>query len=343
MSLLKWIGGHGSNFTTSSNWSPQQTPTSTSDCQVEPLSPVAISAGNVTINSLVTDANVTLSIVPTDTFTILGAHDAANPTGASANGGTISLGSACDFFLDGQFTNAGALNTAAGSDVWVNSTFDNDHTINQSGDFTLGQSHAGTVDNDKGAVWSIHGAVDIAAGPVSGSSFNNAGTLTRNGTGVTDIGVATTNSGQVSVTGGQLEFLSTVANTGAMTATGATLSLDSAVSGVGALDVGTRGIVDVVSGADSGQTVKFLGTGKLELDTAGTFAGHVSGFGGADLIDLASTIATTKSYSGSLTSGVLTVFDGSTAVAHLNFNGGYMSSSFSLGSDGHGGTLIHFL
>jgi hypothetical protein len=122
MSLLKWIGGHGSNFTTSSNWSPQQTPTSTSDCQVEPLSPVAISAGNVTINSLVTDANVTLSIVPTDTFTILGAPDAANPTGASANGGTILLGSACDFFLDGQFTNVGALNTAAGSDVWVNST-----------------------------------------------------------------------------------------------------------------------------------------------------------------------------------------------------------------------------
>ena len=176
------------------------------------------------------------------------------------------------------------------------------------------------------------------SGSAAGSTFTNAGTLTRSGNGVTDIGVATTNSGDVNVDSGRLEFVKAVSNTGAMTATGATLALDKAVSGIGALDIGTGGLLDIVRGSDAGQTADFLGTGKLQLESAGTFNGHVSGFGGADLIDLHSLIGTSESFA----SGVLTVFDGSTAIAHLKFNGAYSTSSFSLTSDAHGGTLIHY-
>jgi hypothetical protein len=204
------------------------------------------------------------------------------------------------------------------------------------------------VTNALGATWSIGGAVDIAAGPVLGSSFTNAGTLTRGGAGVTDIGMSTTNSGRVGVASGQLEFLSAVANTGSMTAKAATLTttanltLDQAVSGAGKLNLGANGNIDIVRGIDSGQTVDFLtalNAPKLELGSAGTFAGHISGFGGSDLIDLAHTIATSESFSG----GVMTVLDGSTPVAHLNFNGSYSTSSFKLTADGSGGTLIHFV
>jgi hypothetical protein len=336
MSILNWIGGHSLNFLDKLNWSPHQTPNSTSDCQVNPASPTSISVANATINSLDLNASATLSVGSTDTFTILGAPDSSNATGASTNSGTLALGSACDLFLDGLFTNAGALNTASASDVWVNSSFSNRGAVNQSGDFTVGQTHAGAVTNS--ATWSITGAHDIAKG-VAGGSFTNEGTLTRTGAGVSDVGVATANSGAVSVNQGKLEFSATVANTGTMTATGSVLELDKAVSGVGALDIGAGGVMNIIRGKDAGQTVDYLGTGELEFHTPGTFAGHISGFGGADLIDLLSTPATSASFS----SGVLTVLDGSTAVAHLNFNGSYSTSSFSLASDLHGGTLIKFV
>jgi hypothetical protein len=350
MSILNWIGGHSANFLDRLNWSPRQTPNSTSDCLVNPTSPTAIAVANATINSLATDANVTLSVVSTDTFTILGAPDAANPTGVSTNSGTILLGSACDLFLDGSFDNTGRLNTAGASDVWVNSTFENDHTVSQSGDFTLGQSRKGTVINDTGAVWSMHGAVDIVAGSAAGSTstFTNMGTLTRGGAGVSDFGVAMNNSGGVTVNQGLLEFSSTVTNTNTMTAIGgATLQLDNAVSGTGALDIGTgagtTGTVNLVTGADIGQTVKYLGSGTLDLEHAGAFAGHISGFGGSDLIDLLSTNANGAHYSGSSSGGVLTLTENGTAIAHLNMIGSYTGSSFSLGSDGHSGTLVHFV
>ena len=334
MSILNWIGGHSLNFLDKLNWSPQQTPNSTSDCQVNPASPTSISVANATINSLDTNANATLTVASTDTFTILGAPDSFNATGASTNSGTLALSSACDLFLDGLFTNAGTLNTAAGSDVWVNSSFSNHGAVHQSGDVTVGQTHTGAVTNS--ANWSITGAHDIAKGVVGGT-FTNEGTFTRTGTGVSDVAVATSNSGSVSVNQGLLEFGSTVANNGTMTATGSVLELTHRVSGVGALDIGTGGTMDIIRGRDSGQTVDYLGTGELKLHTPGTFASHISGFGGTDLIDLVSTPATSASFS----SGVLTVLDGSTAVAHLNFNGSYNTNSFSLTSDLHGGTLIH--
>jgi hypothetical protein len=217
----------------------------------------------------------------------------------------------------------------------VNSSFSNHGAVHQSGDFTVGQTHTGAVTNS--AAWLINGAHDIKKGVVGGS-FSNEGTLTRTGAGVSDVGVATTNNGAVSVNQGKLEFSATVANTGTMTATGSVLQLDRAVGGAGALDIGTGGVMNIIRGKDAGQTVDYLGTtGELKLHTPGTFAGHISGFGGADLIDLLSTPATSASFS----SGVLTVLDGSTAVAHLNFNGSYSTSSFSLTSDAHGGTLIH--
>jgi hypothetical protein len=45
----------------------------------------------------------------------------------------------------------------------------------------------------------------------------------------------------------------------------------------------------------------------------------------------------TPAISARFSSGVLTVLDGSTAVAHLNFKGSYSTSSFGLASDLHGG------
>src|SRR5271166_3011143 len=106
------------------------------------------------------------------------------------------------------------------------------------------------------------------------------------------------------------------------------------------LDLGAGGALTLVGGPDAGQTVDFLGNNAtLDLLPAGDFGGHISGFGAHDLIDLANTIVNHQSFFG----GVLTLSDGLIPVAHLNFNGAYSTSSFSLSADRNGGTLIHFV
>lgn len=189
MTHLVWTGFDNNNlFNDPLNWAPVTGPNSTSDCLIAPLSPVTINVGTTTVNSLFTNADTTLSVAAGSAFTLLGAPDTANPTGASANGGI--------------------LNTAAGSDVLVNGAFTNDGLVLQYGDFTVGASHMGTVVNDPGCNWFIAGAANISAGGAPLTSFTNAGTLARTGGGVTDVGVAMANTGLVeAVNGGQFEFL----------------------------------------------------------------------------------------------------------------------------------------
>ncbi len=344
MSILKWLGGSSDRFSDKGNWAPHQVPNSHSNVIIEPSSATTIVAATAEIDSLVTNANTTLAVGATGIFTIVGAPDAANPTGASTNGGTFSLGQRGELFIDGQFTNEGLLGAGHGSDIVVDGAFTNAGAVDQNGDLTLGDpSHAGTLTNERGATWSINGGVNIVG--AVGSRLTNAGTLTHSGAGVTDIvDVSTTNSGSVSVTAGELDFISDtgalLSNTGTMTATEATLILDETVSGVGKLDLGAGGALTLVGGSDAGQTVDFLGkNATLDLVTRGEFAGHISGFGAHDLIDFVDTIVNHESFAG----GVLTLSDGSTPVARLNFNGPYSTSSFSLSTDHTGGTLIHFV
>ena len=97
-----------------------------------------------------------------------------------------------------------------------------------------------------------------------------------------------------------------------------------------------------ISGASS-QAVTFEGaTGTLKLDDAPAFTGHISGLTGADAIDLAdiSYGANTKaSFSGNANGGTLTVTDG-TQTANIALLGNYLTSGWTLSSDGHGGTVV---
>ena len=346
MTLLLWTGLDKNNlFNDPFNWAPPTAPNSSSDCFITSSTSAAIDAGNTTINSLsITNAGATLSIASTAAFTLLGAPDSTNSTGASTNDGTILMGSFGDLNLDGGFANFGTLNTAAGSDVSVNSAFVNDGLVLQYGDFTVGVGHMGTVVNDPGRNWFIAGAADISAGGAPLSSFTNAGTLARTGAGVTDVSVATANTGLVeAVNGGRLEFSSPVANFGTMAASGAVLKVDRPVSGTGGLNIetnaaGAGGTVNIVRGSDAGQTVDFLASfatktpEKLDLNSASTFAGHISGFGfaGTDLIDLVNTFANNAAYNPF--NDVLTLSNTLTGatVANLHFNGSYTTSDFHL-------------
>ena len=121
-------------------------------------------------------------------------------------------------------------------------------------------------------------------------------------------------------------------------------SIISAQDPAGNTTIGTNGGLDLAAG--SPQNILFAGNaGTLTLEDLQGFTGQISGFGGADQIDLADIAfdanTTTLGYSGNSgnTGGTLSVSDG-TQTANLALLGSYMASSFATSSDGHGGTLI---
>jgi len=101
-----------------------------------------------------------------------------------------------------------------------------------------------------------------------------------------------------------------------------------------------------ISGAvAAGATIAFSGAGDLALANPTAFAGEISGMSNSSQeIDLtgfayatSETVSWTEAVSNS--SGTLTVTDGA-QVAHLTLLGQYLTSNFTLSSDGHSGTLV---
>ena len=90
------------------------------------------------------------------------------------------------------------------------------------------------------------------------------------------------------------------------------------------------------------QFVTFTGiTGTLKINSL-AFTGQISGLAGADAIDLANlsySANTTATFLGDTTGGTLTVTDGS-HTANISLSGNYLSSTWTLSSDGNGGTVV---
>lgn len=135
---------------------------------------------------------------------------------------------------------------------------------------------------------------------------------------------------------------SAVANSGFLASDGGMLTVNGAVSGTGKTLI-YAGTVDFTSGFS--QNVIFQKTtGVLELAQSQNYAGTVSGFsktGGTslDLRDIGFVGTAEATYSGTATSGVLTVTDGA-HTAHIKLQGDYLGSIFTASSDGHGGTIV---
>jgi hypothetical protein len=104
-----------------------------------------------------------------------------------------------------------------------------------------------------------------------------------------------------------------------------------------------------LTGADSG-SITFSGSpGTLILDHSSSFTGtilNLTGNGKAstsdqiDLRDIAFGAGTTVSYVGNSSGGILTISDAQNHTANLSLVGNYTNSTFTLSSDGHGGTLV---
>ena len=109
------------------------------------------------------------------------------------------------------------------------------------------------------------------------------------------------------------------------------------------------GAILELTGADSG-SVTFSGTtGTLILDHSSSFTGKLIDLTGngnpsssdqIDLKDIAFGTGTTESYVGNSSGGVLTIKDAQNHTANISLEGNYTSSTFTLSSDGHGGTIV---
>ncbi|WP_156944260.1 Ig-like domain-containing protein [Bradyrhizobium sp. Ec3.3] len=104
-----------------------------------------------------------------------------------------------------------------------------------------------------------------------------------------------------------------------------------------------------LSGAASGSITFKASTGNLVLDHAAQFTGTLIGLTGdgaaansnhIDLKDITYGAGTSASFSGNTAGGTLTVVDAQNHSAHISLVGDYTNSSFTLSSDGAGGTLV---
>jgi hypothetical protein len=186
------------------------------------------------------------------------------------------------------------------------------------------------------------------AGTISGLVLANkaGGVIDADQTGALSLDTGTStiaNAGTLESTStGGLMIASAVANIGTLQVTKGTLKVERGVTGAGVVKI-VGGVADFASSFS--EKVTFGGAGVLELARSVSYAGHISGFSktgttSLDLVDIGFVSGTTKaSYSGTTTSGVLTVTDG-THTAKIHLTGNYTASTWTLTSDGHGGTKV---
>jgi hypothetical protein len=134
---------------------------------------------------------------------------------------------------------------------------------------------------------------------------------------------------------------SAVTNTGLLLADGGTLTADGAITGAGSAEVEGAGTLILQGAFNQNVTFAAGSTGVLELgDSQGYTTGAITGFSktgtnSLDLLDIAFAGTTTGVYTGTTTSGVLTVTEGAN-VAKIHLTGDYLGQTFNL-SSGPGG------
>ena len=175
---------------------------------------------------------------------------------------------------------------------------------------------------------SVSGAINLSVDSASSLEIGTAGGAA--------LGAITVDPGASLTMGGPSEEPScltapTIVDDGAIAVTaGESLTLDGGLIGSGQVDIGAGANLSV-EGVDpaSQNIIDFTGMGGVltipgsALNASEAFVPMIAGFNASDAIDFAGT-ATHASYAG----GVLTLYDGTAAVATLNLAGDYAGESF---------------
>ncbi len=293
-------------------------------------------------------------------------------SGVVQNSGSVSVASATELLLSGAVSFVGGGNLSLGGQLEATSpaTFRNGDILTAGGVF--GSDQISWVNLAGGVIKTIS-YVDGLTIDVGANTFVNAGTIGGlSGEGGITITGAVDNSGYigtadggVTVTGtlinsGTLDFLTaqgsvessglieditiagTLVNTGTIYEASGDAQVQGAVTGDGVvvLDEGGAGF-----GSSFAENVQFeVKGGVLSLAQSQGYTGQISGFttnGASKLFlgDIAYVGAGEATYSGTTSSGVLTVTDG-THTAQIDFVGDYTHAGFTASSAFGGGTEI---
>jgi hypothetical protein len=215
----------------------------------------------------------------------------------------------------------------------------------------------GKITNAKKALIAAYDGVVVAGQ----ANISNAGTIAATGLGIVveDFGAPTriTNSAGGVISGDVgIEVIGTgaVVNQGLIDGTGVDSfgafvldgTIDNAKGGtiighgaVGLLGAGTIIDAGLIEATGIGGYAVRMGSSagnQLILQSGATVIGAIEEFLGGETIDEAGLKITADSFA----NGVLTLFDGSSVVGTLEFDGQLNASAFTLASDGHGGTDI---
>ena len=271
-------------------------------------------------------------------------------TGGLTNTGTITIETGGAVGLFGTIVNSGLID-AVGSSAFINPETDpcvliGEGNIRLDGGTVLGgeskrfPTYLTNVDN------SISGWGQFQRLVVFTNAANGVVDAGTKGAALTfaSSGLTLVNAGLIEATNhGVCKIQRAVDNTGILEAIGGTLELAAAVTGPGEVNVAAGKVV--IANAGAAESVTFTGKGgALELDQSQTYAGGVSGFSltgqtTLDLRDIAFVSPSEATYSGTATSGVLTVTDG-THTAKIKLIGDYTNATFVALDDGKGGVNV---
>jgi hypothetical protein len=183
------------------------------------------------------------------------------------------------------------------------------------------------------------GSVTLAGGTLRQVSLASVavGAGTQSGAGGLQAGALTVEQGgTLSGYGGV--FGTAIVDDGSIVANGGTLLLGGTASGTGSVAIDAGATAQVMNSLSAGVTFASPASGTLFLAPGASVTGAIAGFGGGDTIALR-VQATTLSFAG----GVLTLDDGTTKVASLNFAGTYTTANFVLSHGAHHDALIRFV
>ncbi|WP_334405011.1 hypothetical protein [Bradyrhizobium sp. AZCC 2289] len=268
------------------------------------------------------------------------------------NAGTMTIGDGAVMPLSGTIHNTGTIALNSTGDETDLQLIEHGLTLQGGGQIVLSDSDANIISGTSSGVTlnnednTISGAGQLGNGELT---LTNAGTIDATGTHALTIDTGSNwvfNSGVLEASGsGGLTVASSIANSGVLWANGSTLTVQGQVSGNGTAAIDGTATLDLEASA----TVNVMfgsGGGTLKLGDAFHFDGRISGFNGADVIDLANVDfgAASISYheNAAGTGGTLTISEGTQVVA-LSLLGDYSADNFRIAPDHVKGTSITYV
>jgi hypothetical protein len=268
------------------------------------------------------------------------------------NAGTITIGDGAEMPLSGTINNTGTIALNSTGDETNLQLIEHGVTLQGGGQIVLSDSDANVISGTSCAVTlnnednTISGAGHLGNGELS---LTNAGTIDATGIHALTIDTGANpvyNSGVLEASGsGGLMVASSLVNSGVLLANGSTVTVQGQVSGSGSAEIDGTATLDLEASATLNVTFG-SGAGTLKLGDSFQFNGTITGFGDADVIDLAKVDfgAATLSYHQNVggAGGTLTISDGA-HIAELSLVGNYSADNFSLAPDPLKGTAITYL